>query len=104
MRPLRQFDSHGWAQMRPQIDASGLGARAMRYPRAVSHSATARTYPPAFVRTGQPVRHGIRLRKYLKSGTTAVYERVDIGRSGPSAREDEVDRCGLGGIHRDRPV
>src|SRR5512134_169238 len=79
MTPRRQFDSHGWAQMRAQMDASGLGARAMRYPRAVSHSATARTYPPAFVRTGQPLRQGIRSRKYLKSGTAAEYERMGIG-------------------------
>ena len=43
MTPRRQFDSQGCAQIRPQTDARGLGARAMAYPRVVSHSATART-------------------------------------------------------------
>ncbi len=27
--PRRHFVSHGWAQMRPQIEASGFGARAI---------------------------------------------------------------------------
>jgi hypothetical protein len=43
IRPLRHCVSHGCAQMRPQMEASGFGARAIWYPFAVSHSATART-------------------------------------------------------------
>jgi hypothetical protein len=55
--PRRQFASHGAPHTRPQIEANGLVARAMRYASSSRPSAIAFTYPHASVCTGQASWH-----------------------------------------------
>src|SRR4029453_6555022 len=66
--PRRHAGSQGAAHTRPQIDANGFGARAMRYASRYRPSAIAVTYAPASVWTGQAARHGSLSHNHRASG------------------------------------
>src|SRR6516165_4550564 len=78
--PRRHADSHGAAQTRPQMEANGLGARAMRYASRNRPSAIAVTYAPASVWTGHAARHGSLSHNHWPSGTDGRATQITFDR------------------------